>query len=269
MPRLPDEYLVRFTDTPHGRLRCRVLGRPRAGVPPVVVVMGMAVSDYLLPAVASLGSWTRAYLVELPGLGGSGEPRHRMDAHEHARAVAAWLDAADLPPAIIAGHSSGTQVAAEVALRRPASVAGLVLAAPTVDPSVRSLARVFIAWRRDSRYPLPGLQRVHIPQWRRAGLRRVYHLVRAYVRGPYLEDLVPHVEVPVLVIRGESDGISTASWARHLAGLAPDGRFLAVPGPHTFVWPYPDSWTAPIQEMAGASASRAAANRRDIGSGTG
>lgn len=269
MPHMPDQYLVRFTDTPHGRLRSRTLGEARPGVPPVVVVMGMAVSNYLLPAVASLATWTQAHLVELPGLGGSGEPRHRMDAHEHARAVAAWLDAANLPPAIIIGHSSGTQVAAGVALRRPAAVAGLVLAGPTVDPSVRSFPRVVVAWRRDSRYPLPGLSRVHIPQWRRAGLLRIYRLVRAYIRGPHLEDLVPHVEAPVLVIRGESDGLSTTSWARRLADLARDGRFAAVPGPHTFVWPYPDSWTAPIQETCGASASRATAKSRDIGSGTG
>ena len=40
-------------------------------MPEVVLVQGMAVADYLMPAVAELGRWTRAHLVELPGLAAS------------------------------------------------------------------------------------------------------------------------------------------------------------------------------------------------------
>jgi pimeloyl-ACP methyl ester carboxylesterase len=120
-PPSPDEYTVRFTDTRHGRIRSRTLGEP-AESPPVVTVMGMAVSDYLLPAQAAL-TWTRTHLLDLPGLAGSGDAPRRLEVPEYAEAVCDWLDAAGLPPVVLVGHSSGTQVAAHAAAARPELVA--------------------------------------------------------------------------------------------------------------------------------------------------
>src|SRR5213080_4953566 len=132
-PPLPDA-LERHQDTSAGRIRSRTVGEPRPGVPEVVLVQGMAVADYLMPAVAELGRWTRAHLVELPGFAGSGEPTRRLDVPGYGAAVAEWLDAADLGPVVLAGHSSGTQVAARAALRAGPRVVALVLASPTVAP---------------------------------------------------------------------------------------------------------------------------------------
>jgi pimeloyl-ACP methyl ester carboxylesterase len=98
-------------------MRSRSVGEPRPGVPEVVLVQGMAVADYLMPAVAELGRWTRAHLVELPGFAGSGEPTRTLDVPGYAGAVVEWLDAAKLGPVVLAGHSSGTQVAARAAVR--------------------------------------------------------------------------------------------------------------------------------------------------------
>ncbi|WP_433271368.1 alpha/beta fold hydrolase [Actinosynnema sp. CS-041913] len=252
-PALPAEYLVRFTDTRHGRIRSRLLGR-RQDAPPVVAVMGMAVSSYQLPALAAL-SWTRAHLVDLPGLAGSDDTPHRLDVAGHAEAVCDWLDAADLPPVILTGHSSGTQVAARAALARPDRVAAVVLAAPTVDPKARSVPRALYYWRRDLRIPTPGLNRTHRPEWRRAGLRQIVRLVRALLRDR-LEDVVPNLACPVLVLRGEQDELCTARWARRLAELADDGRMVDMPGPHTFLWLDPEAWSEPIRELADAGAGR-------------
>jgi hypothetical protein len=58
--KLPREML-RFTDVPERRTRARVLGDPREGVSPVVVLRGMTVSDYLLPACAALAWVTTAW----------------------------------------------------------------------------------------------------------------------------------------------------------------------------------------------------------------
>jgi pimeloyl-ACP methyl ester carboxylesterase len=111
----PDEYLVRFTDTDQGRMRSRTLGAPHDPAPPVVAVMGMAVSEYLLPALGRLTAWTQAHLVDLPGLAGSGPAAYPLDVRGYAAAVATWLDDADLPPVVLIGHSSSTQVVAHVA----------------------------------------------------------------------------------------------------------------------------------------------------------
>ena len=54
----------------------------------------------------------------------------------------------------------------------------------------------------------------------------------------------------MLVLHGDQDRLCTEAWARELAGLAPDGRFCAVPGAHSFVWTTPDAWSGPIQRLA-------------------
>lgn len=80
----PDRYLARFTDTPYGRMRSRSLGVEDTQLPPVVTIQGMAVSDYLLPALAVLGGWSRIRLVDLPGLAGSGPATRLLDVPGYA-----------------------------------------------------------------------------------------------------------------------------------------------------------------------------------------
>jgi pimeloyl-ACP methyl ester carboxylesterase len=246
-PKSPDEYAVRFTDTRYGRMRSRTVGE-RSDARPVVTVMGMAVSDYLLPAQAAL-TWTRTHLLDLPGLSGSGDAPRRLEVPEYADAVCDWLDTAGLPPTILAGHSSGTQVAAHAAAARPDLVAATVLASPTVDPSARSVPKALFQWRRDARYPMPGLSESHKPEWRRAGFGQLVHLLRAHLRDR-LEDVVPRLRGPVLVLLGQQDQLCTEQWARELADLAEDGRLVTVPGPHTFVWRDPAVWSEPIRDLA-------------------
>jgi pimeloyl-ACP methyl ester carboxylesterase len=156
-PPLPDA-LERHRDTSAGRMRSRSVGEPRPGVPEVVLVQGMAVADYLMPAVAELGRWTRAHLVELPGYAGSGEPTRKLDVPGYAAAVVEWLDAAEFGPVVLAGHSSGTQVAARAAVKAgPRRVVAVVLASPTVAPIARPLPRMLVRWRLDGQHEPPGL----------------------------------------------------------------------------------------------------------------
>ena len=234
--------------TTWGVLRSRTVGEPRDGVPEVVAVPGLAVADYLQPAVCALGAWTRAHLVELPGFSGSGEPPHPMDVPQFADAVLQWL-AAGPEKAVLVGHSSGTQVAARVAARRPPSVRAVVLASPTIDPRFRSMRRVLLAWRRNHALEPPSLDEQHTAERQRAGLRRVRHALQVHLADA-LEDVVPQVPVPVLVLHGDQDRLCTEAWARQLSELAPDGRFRIVPGAHSFPWTAPDAWSEPIERLA-------------------
>ena len=92
----------------------------------------MAVSEYLLPALTALSEHARTHLVDLSGLAGSGPATELLDVPGYAASVAAWLDDADLPPVVLIGHSSSTQVVARVAAQRPRRVCAVVLAGPTV-----------------------------------------------------------------------------------------------------------------------------------------
>lgn len=249
---LPDEYLVRFTDTPQGRIRSRSFGQFRPGAPPVVALMGMAVSDYLVPGVAELSAWTRSHLVDLPGLGGSGPATRRLDVPGYAEAISEWLDRAEPGRVVLVGNSSSTQVAAHVARARPDRVAALVLASPTVDPRYRTWPRVLLRWRLDARHPMPGLQQQHTPEWVRAGPRRLVHLVSVHLRDDP-EPVLAEVRCPVLVLRGVHDGLSRRAWATRLAATAARGSFRDMPGPHSFAWSDPAAWSAPIREFATAA----------------
>lgn len=243
-----DKYVVQFHETPQGRMRSRVFGAHQDKPTPVVVLMGLGVSDYLIPAVAALSGWRQSHLVDLPGLGGSGPATHRLDVAGYADAVGAWLEVAGLPPVVLIGNSSSTQVAARVAAVKPDKVRGLVLASPTVDPKARSWPRVLFFWRWDSRYPMPGLQQQHTPEWVRAGLRQLVHVVAVHLHD-HIEDILGEVRCPVLVLRGSHDGLSTEAWARELATTARDGRFVAMPGPHSFVWTTPTAWCEPVRSF--------------------
>jgi pimeloyl-ACP methyl ester carboxylesterase len=96
-----------FHDGVLGRIRSRALGDPQPGMPEIVMVQGLTVSDYLLPGLDVLSAWTRVHLVDLPGCSGSGEPPHELAVEEFALAVADWLIHRRLSPVILAGHSSG------------------------------------------------------------------------------------------------------------------------------------------------------------------
>jgi pimeloyl-ACP methyl ester carboxylesterase len=248
-PSPPPDVALAHCSTTWGVMRSRTVGTPCAGIPEMVVVPGLAVADYLQPALCELGSWTRAHLVELPGFSGSGEPPHPLDVAQFTDAVVQWLDAGELGGIVLAGHSSGTQVAARVAVRRPGVVRALVLASPTMDPRFRSTRRILLAWRRNHPLEPPSLDEQHTPERQRAGLRRVRHALKVHLADA-LEDVVPQVPVRVLVLHGDQDRLCTEEWARELADLAPDGRFVAVPGAHSFVWTAPGAWSDPIERLA-------------------
>jgi pimeloyl-ACP methyl ester carboxylesterase len=217
------------------------------------VVQGMAVADYLMPALAVLGGWTRAHLVELPGYAGSGEPTRRLDVPGYADAVLEWLTGAVSGPVVLAGHSSGTQVAAAAALRASVApavgVVAVVPASPTIAPVARPLPRLLLRWRMDGRGEPAGLTDSHIREWRRAGLRGLLHLVRVHLRDR-IEDSVPGIRVPLLVLRGSEDRLTSREWAAGLASSAPAGRYQEMPGAHTFPWAAPSAWSEPIRLVA-------------------
>ncbi|MBW8765533.1 MAG: alpha/beta hydrolase [Geodermatophilales bacterium] len=245
---MPPDVAFEHRPTTWGVMRSRVVGTPRDGVPEVVVLPGLAVANYLEPAVRELGAWTRAHLVELPGFSGSGEPPHPLDVGQFTDALVQWL-AGGPENAVLVGHSSGTQVAAHAAARSLPNVRALVLASPTTDPRFRSLPRVLLAWRRNHELEPKSLDEQHTAERQRAGLRRVRHALKVHLDDA-LEDVVPKVRVPVLVLYGDQDRICTEHWARQLSKLAPDGRFTTVPGAHSFVWTAPSAWSGPIEQLA-------------------
>lgn len=220
--------------------------------PPLVCVHGAGVSSReLLPLVARLGEHADAWTVDLPGFGRSRKPAGQpLDLAAHADALAEWLDSAGLPAAVLIGTSFGCQIAVEVAVRHPHRVAGLVLIGPTVDPLGRSWLPLFGRWLANSAREDPRMGPLNLADYRDAGPRRVLGAFAAAIRDP-VEEKLPLIEVPTLVVRGEYDRLVPQPWAEEAVRLLPRGRLVVLRGqPHMIPFRNPDALTPHITEFS-------------------
>ena len=175
-------------------------------------------------------------MVDLPGFGLSGDPGPALDVSEHAAALAQWLDANQIGPAVLLGNSFGCQVLVELVTREPQRCAALVLSGPTIDPHARTAARQIARGLRDFLREDP----LQVPILARdvldAGPARVWATLRAALRDP-IETKLPRVTVPTLVLRGALEPIVPARWAREATDLIPDAVLVVLSGsPHNAVY---------------------------------
>jgi pimeloyl-ACP methyl ester carboxylesterase len=98
----------------------------------VVLVHGLAATAAVwvdvAPRLVALGR--RVAALELPGHGGSDRPPRDVTVEWFADAVADALQALDVSPALVVGHSLGGQVSLRLTERHPQLVRGLVLVCP-------------------------------------------------------------------------------------------------------------------------------------------
>jgi pimeloyl-ACP methyl ester carboxylesterase len=158
------------------------------------------------------------------------------------------LDAAVPAPSLLVANSLGCQVAAELAVRRPELVRGLVLIGPTWDPGaptvLRQLARLVNVSYREP----PSLVPVLAYQYARWGPVRLIRAARSMLRHPVAERLA-RVDVATVVLRGEHDTICSPPWARLAAGVA-RGRLVEVPGAaHAVHWSHPGAVLEVVEEL--------------------
>ncbi|TDD41486.1 alpha/beta hydrolase [Nonomuraea terrae] len=217
-----------------------IMSRRRHGPGPAVVcVHGAGVSGReMLPFVRELGATHDAWAVDLPGFGRSEKPSAPPTLAGLSDAVAAWLEESGLERACLLGGSFGCQVAVDVAVRHPDRVAALVLVGPTVDPLGRSPVRLVAQWLRNSVHESPRMAPLNVADYLDAGPRRVLASFGVSMRDR-VEDKLPYVAVPALVVRGGRDGMVPQAWAEEVTRLLPRGRLVVMEGlPHMV--PYRD-----------------------------
>ncbi|MFF8691151.1 alpha/beta fold hydrolase [Streptomyces sp. NPDC015144] len=203
---------------------------PGPGGPPVVCVHGAGISSRAFrPFLAELGGQHDTWAVDLPGCGASAAPSGRMPLRALADALVQWLPATGPEPVVLLGGSFGCQIAVDVAVRYPDRVAGLVLVGPTVDPKARTAPRQLVRWLRNAPYERPSMARLNVADYRDAGLRRVRWAFAEALRDR-VEDKLPHVHAPTLVVRGSTDRLVPQEWAEEATALLPSGRLAVVEG---------------------------------------
>ncbi len=216
--------------------------------PPVIVLIaGLVVtSRNMVPTadrLAAAGNFTVAAL-DLPGFGRSDSPREVLNVPQLADALLAWMDVESLERAHFLGNSFGCQIIADLAARYPDRIDRLILTGPALDPAIR---RFWLPpWRllRDA-IREPGLIPVVLYDFFEMGPRRAvgtyWHALRDRI-----EEKLPAISAPALVLRGEHDPIASQAWCDRVARLIPAGgaHCETLPGgSHAIPYSAPD-WVA-------------------------
>jgi pimeloyl-ACP methyl ester carboxylesterase len=235
-----------WLDVAGARMHARVLGHGA----PVVLLHGYGVSGtYMLPLARELSACYRVLVPELPGQGKS-EPRPGLrSVRELAGAFGEWLEAAELDAPAVVANSLGCQVVTELAAREPSRVGPLVLVGPTIDPARRrGRHQLFAALRDSAREPLQ-LVAIAAADDLGVGMRRLVATARAAL-DDRIEDRLPLVEQPAVVVRGGADEFVSAAWAEQVVSLLPDARLVVVPGePHAVHFTQPATVARIVREL--------------------
>jgi len=212
------------TVAPAGRLRDDL-------TPTVVLVHGIGMSHRSFRRTQrALAVTHRTVSVDLPGFGGLPGVGRRLQIEELADLVVRGVRSRGAGPLVLVGQSMGTQVVAEAARRHVEAVEAVVLIGPVVVPGRRSAVLQAFDLARDCTVEGLRMNTVVLTDY----LRSVPQYLREL--GPMLrhrlEDTLPHVGQPVLVVRGADDPIARRDWAARLAAAAPNGSLVELPGPH-------------------------------------
>jgi pimeloyl-ACP methyl ester carboxylesterase len=219
---------------------------------PVVLLHGFPLSsamwDPLRPALAEVA---RVVTPDLRGFGGSDKPAAGYGMTELADDVAALAGALGLERLVLGGHSMGGYVALRVAAALGDRLAGLILVDTRADAdSEEAAARrtaALAAIDRDGgvRYLDGFVPNLLSPATREraprllAELRAIAAAVpdhvlagcqRAMLERPDSRELLPRLDLPVLVVVGEDDTITPPDVARATAAALPRATLAMIPG---------------------------------------
>lgn len=230
-PRPPAALAGLWTSTRYGKIFARTHRfLPPRGAPAVILVHGMVISSrYMVPTAELLASLCRVYAVDLPGYGKSDKPWPILDLGGLADALAAWMDAVGIAKAHCIGNSFGCQILAEFAVRHAERVDRLVLQGPTVDAGARSPWRQLGRLLRNSRNEPNALGWISVKDYQAAGLRRAWATAKL-VLNDRIEDKLPQIQAPTLVVRGGKDPLVPQAWAESVTRLLPHGELRVIPG---------------------------------------
>ncbi|MDN3494873.1 alpha/beta hydrolase [Planococcus sp. APC 4015] len=197
-----------------------------------MLVHGIGMSHrYLDRLQQALGAAGPVHAIDLPGFGGLPKPGHDVDVPAMGWALAEVIASLNSGPVILLGHSMGAQWVVEAALHRPDLVARLAIMGPVADNAHRTLPAQMSALILDTLREPPLANAIVFIDYIRCGIPWYLVQVRHMLSYP-IEQRVPLLPMPLLVIRGGRDPIAGLAWCRALRDAAPDGALVEIPRRH-------------------------------------
>ena len=206
---------------------------------PVVLLHGlMGRMDHWEETLEILGDGCRAIALSLPILE---VDLPESSIEEIGRHVVRFLDAVDIPRAVIGGNSLGGHVALELALSHPDRVSGLVLTGSS-GLFERGFTRG-VPHRPTEAYVRQKMEEVVFdpqlvtPEWVESVRRvvtatpsalRVLRFARAAKRHN-VEERLAEIAAPTLLVWGSEDRITPPEVAHRFHALLPDSRLTFLP----------------------------------------
>lgn len=204
----------------------------RTAVPsvPVVLLHGLVVSSrYMRPTARLLSAHHDVYAPDLPPYGRSPPTTGTPDVPELADALARWLDGLGMDRPSFIGNSYGCQILSEFAVRHPSRADRFVFVGPTMDPAARSVPEQVVRTLRANGREPASYMAVMLRDYLDAGSRAARESLGHALRHP-IEERLPQIHRPVLVVRGSRDPIVPQRWAEEVVRLLPDGHLKVIPG---------------------------------------
>ncbi len=216
--------------------------------PALILVHGLVVSSrYMVPIAELLSAHYRVYVPDLPGFGKSGKPPHVLSVVELSNALAAWMEEASLERAAFLGNSFGCQIIADLSVRHPGRIERAVLQGPTMEPWGRTVLRQIGRFLLDMPQEPLSLLAIELLDYLSAGTVRSWRTLR-YALEDRIEEKLPNMRMPTLVVRGSRDRIVSQRWAEEVTSLLPLGRLVVIPGAaHTANYGWPLKFAREVQ----------------------
>lgn len=183
----------------------------------------------MLPAMFELGKYAAVYAPALPGSGESEKPPRALNVEELSDILAEWMKAVGIVRATLVGHSFGTQIVADFAVRHSAMIESAVLAAPTLNLYERTFFRQLLRFLQDAFYEPFTLMYIAVFDYLNFGFFRAIATIK-YAFRDRIEDKLPLIKIPVLIVRGEYDTVVPHDWSEMLAKLLPNGKLITIAG---------------------------------------
>jgi pimeloyl-ACP methyl ester carboxylesterase len=240
-----------------------------------VVLWPSLFSDHRLytPLVPLLGDRWRTIRIDGPGFGQSDAPRGEVQADVYADVVLEILDALGLDQAFVAGCSWGGQIAAQLGVKAPDRVRGVLIMNAPLGPSLGGHAfelwgtRCFGAtafWGNGVARSMfsPASQEAH-PERVRAFASAFTSFDKAaaavtartvLTRFPGLDDVLPRLAVPTTILMGAEDRLYPVERMRPFAALAPQAKLEIVPScGHLAPLEAPEAVAAALESLVGGA----------------
>lgn len=206
----------------------------------------------MVPTAVRLARDHRVLALDLPGFGQSSKPWHALPLPALADVLAGWMSQVGIDRAVLVGNSFGCQVIAEFGRRYPNRLDRAVLQGPTMDRYARSAIREFARFALD-------LPQERVPEyflnafdyWR-TGLHRGWETFQIALQDR-IEDKLPSLEMPLLLVRGQHDPIVSQRWVRELTAVSANGRFVVTRGAHTPNFSEPEAFAGVVRSFLRAA----------------